>query len=143
MADSDSDSEWGFPASASPVRQRHGLPKNEDELRVMRVLAFEDARERRAQAERDARAAAAREAAPKPAPKPATPIRKKKKRAKWPSPVTESDPLGVRLDKAIARAKAVVALDRLIDRGRKEHDREEREWRKEKRELERAYYGYA
>lgn len=63
MADSDSDSEWGFPASTSPVRQRHGLPKNEDELRVMRVLAFEEARERRAQVERDARAAAARAAA--------------------------------------------------------------------------------
>ena len=63
MADSDSDSEWGFPASTSPVRQRHGLPESNDELRVMRVLAFEEARERRARAERDARAVAAREAA--------------------------------------------------------------------------------
>jgi hypothetical protein len=60
--DSD-DAEWDFPVSTSPVRKRHGLPKNDDELRVMRVLAFHEARERRAQVERDARAAAAREAA--------------------------------------------------------------------------------
>ena len=62
-SDSDSDAEWGFPASTSPVRKRHGLPESNDELRVLRVLAFQEARERRAQAERDARAAAAREAA--------------------------------------------------------------------------------
>lgn len=59
----DSDSEWAFPVSTSPVRQRHGLPSDEGELRVMRVLAFQEARERRAQAARDAREAAAREAA--------------------------------------------------------------------------------
>ena len=59
----DSDSEWAFPVSTSPVRKRHGLPSDEGELRVMRVLAFQEARERRAQAERDAREAVAREAA--------------------------------------------------------------------------------
>ena len=54
MSDSeDDDAEWAFPVSTSPVRKRQSLPSDQHELRVMRVLAFHEAREQRARNERD------------------------------------------------------------------------------------------